>query len=585
MRVLGVSLGHDSSFALVEDGVLVALVEAERFFRQKRYKLHCHRMESGQFPSGYQYADTQDLRNFLQVVGKLWGFEYDHVAVQNQGRQEEHANLTAVLREEGFRFGVAHNVSHHLSHASLAYFTSPYNQSLVFSYDGQGNDGQTVFFHARGNRIEYLANYETQFGGSYNNLGFIIGVSPDISGTGSGKTMGLAAYGSLREEWLPHARRYVRDYRKAPMRRIEGLNAYGRAHVVNSVGLRDIPELRSFLVPTPNGATTGLRRFFSRTPKELALPGVEDTISHDLARCVQHAWTEEAISLISNHRRTSSNLCVVGGCALNGVTNYEIQQRGLFEGVHFVPNPTDCGLAGGAALYVSHQIAGLGFEGARTYLSPYLGSEAFDLVDLPSFRQQYPHLDLAKERTPEVVASLVAANRIVGVIRGRYEVGPRALGNRSILANPLTKNMRDILNEKVKHREWYRPFAPVAHAESASTFFTNSDEIPYMSVICFTKKQYATDLPSVTHVDGSARLQTVRREHNSFLHAAIGEFERRTGFPILLNTSFNPGGEPIVNYCSVGLDMLKKTELDCVLIEDTLFVRPGREEILRGVGQ
>ena len=145
--------------------------------------------------------------------------------------------------------------------------------------------------------------------------------------------------------------------------------------------------------------------------------------------------------------------------------------------------------------------------------------------------------------------------------------------------------MRELLNDKVKHREWYRPFAPVATAEDAGTYFTNTDEIPYMSVICYTRPEWRDRLPAVTHVDGSSRLQTIRRDQHPFVHETLKEFEQLSGVPIMLNTSFNPGGEPILNYCHVGLEMLDETELDLVLIESTLFARPGNEAILEAAGR
>jgi carbamoyltransferase len=148
------------------------------------------------------------------------------------------------------------------------------------------------------------------------------------------------------------------------------------------------------------------------------------------------------------------------------------------------------------------------------------------------------------------------------------------------LCNPLNPNIRDILNDKVKHREWYRPFAPVTTAEDAHKYFTNISDIPYMSVICYTRSEYADSLPAITHVDGSARLQTIRREHNSFLWDTLKQFERLSSLPIMLNTSFNPGGEPILNFCAVGLEMLNNTELDLVLIDNILFCRSGKEYLL-----
>ncbi|HND50016.1 MAG TPA: carbamoyltransferase C-terminal domain-containing protein, partial [Anaerolineales bacterium] len=192
-------------------------------------------------------------------------------------------------------------------------------------------------------------------------------------------------------------------------------------------------------------------------------------------------------------------------------------------------------------------------------------------------------LDLDSELVATILAKLVNLDYMVGVIRGRYEVGPRALGNRSILCNPLNKDMKDIVNKKVKHREWYRPFAPIAISERAADYFTNTSDIPYMSVICYTKPEYQEVLPSITHVDGSSRLQTVGQDAHPFMHRTLKEFEKLTGMPIMLNTSFNPGGEPILNYYAVGLEMLKSTELDFVLIENTLFCKPGREDLFRTI--
>jgi carbamoyltransferase len=138
------------------------------------------------------------------------------------------------------------------------------------------------------------------------------------------------------------------------------------------------------------------------------------------------------------------------------------------------------------------------------------------------------------------------------------------------------------LNDRVKHREWYRPFAPVAPAEDAHRYFTNLGEIPYMSVICHTRPEWRERLPSVTHVDGTTRLQTVRRDQHALLYDTLKEFERITGVAVMLNTSFNPGGEPILNYCRVGLEMLDNTDLDLVLIDKTLYCKPGREALLTG---
>lgn len=587
MTVLGISLGHDTNFALVEDGRLVAAVEAERFFRQKRYKLHCLDLEPGKRPSGFQYVDVAELEQFLIDLGERWGKGFARIAVQNQGRTKEVANLRILLDRLGFMYGSLDAVDHHLSHAALGFYTSPFAEALVFSYDGFGNDGNTVLFRASGETgIDYLARDETRFGQSYNNLGYIVGIKPEVCGTSAGKTMGLAGYGRVHEEWLPFARRYVGEYRKLPQPGANGIAPYGVGHRINSQALDGIAELRPYLVASRDGGWSTLSDMLvglltgRRRRMDLRLPGPESREAQDLVATVQAMWTERALGILERHRETSRNLCVVGGCGLNGITNDAILRSGKFESVHFVPNPTDCGLAGGAALYAAWRGGNWRFAGSGEYLSPYLGLEPFDAGSLPRFKREYPSREFDPAETPAALARLLGEDRLVGVIRGRYEVGPRALGNRSILCNPLNPDMRDILNKRVKHREWFRPFAPVATAEDAPTFFTNVADIPYMSVICHTRPEYRERLPSVTHVDGTCRLQTVRRQQNPFLYDTLRAFEALSGVPILLNTSFNPRGEPILNYLSVGLEMLTSTELDYVLFENTLFTKPGRGEML-----
>ena len=584
MNILGITLGHDSSVALIVDGVVHGIMEAERYFRQKRYKLHCLTLEPGRHQSGFQYVDVEDFALFLELVSKTWGHTFDVVAVQNQGRKDEYNNTLALLKHNGFVFSEAFHVDHHLSHAALAYYSSPYADSVVLSYDGMGNDGQTVLFHGTNGVLNYIEQSPLRFGQSYNNLGYILGIQPDVAGSTAGKTMGLSAYGRVRPEWVASARKYVREYVKRPPFDVTSLGNYGKGHQINPVGLEDLPELRSFLKPIKQdfnkGISQTIKNILGQQKYELRLPGPDNELSQDLAQTVQHAWTTEVITLLANHRDISRNLCVVGGCALNGITNYRIEEEGLFQQCHFVPNPTDCGLSAGAALYAYFQSDVQKFTGAKQFFFPYLGTEAFDLTDLPTLKQSYPHHELPPDDTPHVVARLIYANKLIGIIKGKYEIGPRALGNRSILCNPLHSGMRTLLNEKVKHREWYRPFAPVITAEDVSQYFTTEVDIPYMSVICHTRPEYREQLPSITHVDGSARVQTIRQDHNPWLHRTLKEFEQLSGMPILLNTSFNPGGEPILNFCRVGLEMLTSSELDLVLIDNTLFCKPGQESLL-----
>lgn len=589
MKILGISLGHDSNFAFIENGKITAVMEAERYFRQKRYKLSAQTLEPGKFPSTYQYTDVEDLKLFLNLVKKEWGSKFDAVAVQNQGRKKEFENLKVLLKEAGITFAEIHHIDHHLSHAALSYFTSPFNEALVLSYDGIGNDGKTVFFEARDNKLSYLANIPIAFGQSYNNLGYILGINPEIEGTTSGKTMGLTSYGTVREEWLPYTRKYVLKYKKFSTAKIGDLQQRGTGHRINDVGLRDISKLKKYLTPRKHPfeiitLKDKLKLAFGLIHQdELRLPGPKNKDSQDLASTVQHVWTEEVMKLIKKHKGDYKNLCIVGGCALNGTTNYVIDKSELFEQTHFIPNPSDCGLAGGAALYTYYALGNRGFEGSKEYFSPYLGSEPFDMNKLEELKSRYPHKEVPIDDLPRILARLVSENYIIGFINGLYEVGPRALGNRSILCNPLNPKMRGILNDKVKHREWYRPFAPMVTEEDSHKYFTNPRPVPYMSVICDTREQFREKLPSITHVDSTARIQTVRRDQNPLIYNALKEFEKLSGCPIFLNTSFNPAGEPILNFCEVGVEMLNKTDLDLVIIENTIFSNDKKKHLLENI--
>ena len=589
MKILGISLGHDSNFALVEDGKLKAVMEAERYFRQKRYKLSAAHFEAGKFPSTYQYTDIEDLKLFLNIVKKDWGSEFDAVAVQNQGRVDEFENLKTVLRDVGITYIEIHHIDHHLSHAALSYFTSPFSEALVLSYDGIGNDGKTVFFEARGNKISYKANIPIAFGQSYNNLGYILGINPEIEGTTSGKTMGLASYGTVHEDWLPHAREYVLKYEKFPTAKTGELQQRGAGHRINDVGLRDIPELKKYLKPRQFPFETGDLKDKVKSAlgliheNELILAGPKDKDAQDLAATVQHAWTEEVMKLIKDQRGDFKNFCVVGGCALNGTTNYEIEQSQLFDHVHFIPNPSDCGLSSGAALYIYYSVKENSFSGLNSYYSPYLGSQPYDLDKLEELKNKYPHKEIKESEMPQVLAKLIADDLIIGYISGGYEIGPRALGNRSIICNPLNPNMRDILNDKVKHREWYRPFAPMVTEEDSQKYFTNTAPVPYMSVICYTREEYRDKLPSITHVDGTARIQTINPMQNKFIYDSLKEFEKIKGMPIFLNTSYNPAGEPILNFCEVGLQMLDDTDLDLVIIGNVVFSNHAKRSLLEAL--
>ena len=579
MKILGISLGHDSNFSLIQDGEVIQVYEAERFYRQKRYKLHAFSGDK-EIISSFQIVKIEDLISTLVYLRNLWGHNYDFIAVQNQGRVSEFKELKIILNNLDFKFKAIENYAHHICHASSIYFTSPFDESLILSFDGAGNDGQTILFQAKNNKIKYKKNYPTKFGQSYNNLGYIVGLKPDVAGSTAGKLMGLTSYGKLRNEWLNNAKNYIIDYKKIyPKIQSNQLNNYGKFHKVNSKSFSKIKEFKKYSLNKNIFYSILENLRIKHFP--IKLNGDKHELAQDLAKTVQYAWTQEVLKIVETWKEVSKNFCIVGGCALNGITNYKIEQEKIFNNIHYIPNPTDCGLSIGASLLSYYKNSNKDFKGYKKFFSPYLGDYAYDLGDINEFKKQYSYYEIDEAQVSSKIAKAIFNNAIVGVIRGRYEIGPRALGNRSILCNPLNLKMREILNEKVKKREWYRPFAPVSTLEDSKNFFTNNDQIPYMSVICEVRNEFKQKIPAVTHIDGSARLQTVTKSSNEFLWNTINEFKKLSDYPILLNTSFNPGGEPILNFCHVGLSMLDDTELDFVLIDNVIFCKKGNEEKIK----
>jgi carbamoyltransferase len=573
MKILGISLGHDSSLALINDGKIIQIFEAERYFRQKRYKLHCFESVKKKIPSGYQIVDIEDLEIVIKYIMPQWGSSYDCVAIQNQGRIRESNNLLKILTRLGVKYKSYINVDHHLSHAALAYFTSPFNRTMILSYDGMGNDGQTIIFKASKNKLTYFINSSLKMGSCYNNLGYILGIKPEVCGTTSGKTMGLTAYGKFVKDWEGKIKKHILNYTKLPPKKIKGLNSYGKAHTVNTLYINTIGPLKSFAIKDKLYKDILKYLGLIKRNDEIKINDLKSSISQDLAKTFQVVWTNIVLDLLikSKEKLDQTTLCVVGGCALNGITNYIIETEMNYDKIHYVPNPSDCGLAAGCALYAYWLKSGKVFKGYDRFFSPYIGMPLFDAENELQIARNYSHITVESDLLLAILANLIKENKIIGVINGLSEIGPRALGNRSILCNPLNKNMREILNKKVKNREWYRPFAPIVPLDDLNKYFTSYLEIPYMSVICYTKSKYRDVLPSITHVDGSARVQTVTINQHGFMYKLLKEYKKLTGVPILLNTSFNPGGEPILNYLSVGLEMLNSTELDFVVYGNKIY--------------
>jgi carbamoyltransferase len=338
--------------------------------------------------------------------------------------------------------------------------------------------------------------------------------------------MGLCSYGNVREEWLQP----MKDYYLA---KPDGNNYI---------------ELLKIL-----SEKTGL--IFDRSNR------LEGQTAWDLAKTSQIAFEEITINLIQPYLNQYPNLplIMVGGCALNILLNTRLKEE-LDRPVFVPPNPNDCGIASGLLLAKMKPQSAVDLT--------YAGIPILDDDNLMSILEHHWNsipLDV------DYLVEYIRSGKIVGVARGTSEHGPRALGNRSIICDPTKPDMKDILNQKVKHREWYRPFAPVVRLEDVSKYFEFEGESRWMGFCPKVREEWRETLVSITHVDGTARVQTVTKEQNPWLYDLLTKFEEKSGVGVLLNTSFNVDGKPILSTYRDALEVFHKTELDALVLEEYMI--------------
>lgn len=536
-RILGVhACGHDANIAVVVDGNVSEIVEFERLYQEKRYRI---------------YPDSERFDRALQWVFESYGLrrDFDAVAIQfNQTHDELYDIAVAKLRRYIGRVPCI-SFAHHQCHAAAAYFTSPFARSAILSIDGRGGDGCTVAFVANGSDISYLRKWPFSLGMAYRALGQIIGGIHAHDLEISGKTMGLTAYGQVIPGWKRAVKTFITSYRP----RRDQLASWEPAVADGCFFLDGF------------GPVVGTDTF----------GGPKNRHAQNFAATFQECWSEIVVDIVSETIKQSqcNTVCITGGAALNAITNKKILEIAGVEQVHFIPNPNDAGLAMGAALQCYYGNQQASYRGRRDSLSPYLGLPVLDSTSLPRVASERGAKWLTNPASS--IAALLADGLVVGIIQGRSEIGPRALGNRSILCDPRKSSMKAILNNRVKGREWYRPFAPVTRVEEQATYFDVMVPVPYMSVIGHVRNEWTAKIPAVTHVDGTARLQSVSEHSNKFLWELIGCFKALTGIGVLLNTSFNGKATPMITTVSGALKILDETELDAVYAEGWLFEKKG----------
>ena len=567
MYTLGISCYyHDSAAALLKDGKVIAAVEEERFSRIKfddsfpKQAIDWCLKESGISPKNLDSVAFYDkpilkferlLDNYIAVAPNgLYSFlsvipKWIHKRVWVKDEILKHL--------KGFN-GTTIFPEHHVSHAAHTFFTSPFNESAILTVDGVGEWTTTAFGSAHDTTIELTNDirWPHSVGLFYSAFTYFLGFKVN---EGEYKLMGLSAYGKPK-------------YYDLIMKNLVDVKDDGSVHL----------NMKYFSFTYDKVMTNqNFSDLFGITPRK------EDSnaeqIHYDIAASAQLVLEEILLRMVKHvHKKTGmKNLCLGGGVALNGVVNYRILKEGPFENLHIPPSPGDGGSAIGCAqyLYYCHEKNKRKVEqnAERIQNNVYVGP-SYSNDEIKSFLEmnkiQYKHLE--KDSLLETTAQLIAEGNVVGWYQGKMEWGPRALGNRSILADPRNAEMKDILNEKIKHRESFRPFAPCILEEHLSEYFDIDIPSPYMLLVAPVKKP--EKIPAVTHVDGTSRLQTVSKDTNPLYYNLIAEFYKITGVPVLINTSMNVRGEPIVNTPEQAYNMIIKTDMDYIIIANYIVKKP-----------
>lgn len=576
MYILGLNAYHaDSSAAIFRDGKMIAATEEERFRRVKHWAgfpsmaiEFCLREAGIRLSQVDHIAIGRDpyakLGKKLLYLARNPGGGWKAVADRLQNAKKvssleaEFAAIDKTVDLRALRKKI-HQVEHHRSHLASAFFASPFEEAALLSIDGSGDFTTTMVATGKGNKITVLdsVDFPHSVGLFYTAFTQLLGF-PHYGD--EYKVMGLAPYGrpeyvdKLRDVlvFLPNGlfRLNLNYFRSGK----SGIISYGEDHV-------------PMVAPLYSAYMTG--KFGPVRQKEEPLTQYHK----DLAASVQRITEELLFHILGHLRKETSldNLCIAGGVAQNSVANGKFTRHTPFKNVYIPSAGHDAGISMGAALYVYNQE--LGQPRGEAIWSAYTGSR-FSNEEIEQVLQarNISYRRYADEELYEKVADRLIGGGVIGWFNGRAEFGPRALGARSILADPRRHDAKDLLNSKIKRRESFRPFAPSILMEYVAEYFEVSDAVPFMEKVFPIREEKRAAIPAVTHADGTGRLQSVDSAVSPRYYKLIETFRKKTGVPILLNTSFNEN-EPIVNSPEQALECFLRTNMDMLVLENCLITR------------
>jgi len=574
MYILGINAYHgDSSACLVKDGKLVAALEEERIRRLKHWA--GFPSEAIKFCLNYAGIGIKDI-DYVAISRNPRAHFLNKIifTLKNRpkigfvfNRLKNLAKVGGVFYELEKEFGAdatklkskIYNIEHHPAHLASSFFVSPYDRAALLTVDGMGDFISTMWGIGEGNKMKILDAV-----GYPHSLGFVYTAITQYLGFwkygDEYKVMGLSAFGKPIYQEKMRELIKIKDSGKFEL----NLDYF----TFHKQGLGMVWE----------GGEPLVEKLFSDKLIQLLGPTRKkdeplEKRHEDIAASVQALYEEVFFKILDNLYKWTKcdTLCFAGGTAQNSLANGKIFRNSPFKNVYIPSAGYDAGTAVGAAYYLYNQILNQRRNFVMT--SPFWGPEYSNpeikkLLEIEKLEYQ----ELNEEDLIRQTAKLLADGKIVGWFQGRTEWGPRALGNRSILANPCLPEMKEILNTKIKKREPFRPFAPSIIEEAVSDYFEEDYPVPFMEKVYVIKPEKRKEIPAVVHVDGTGRLQSVSKKENSLYYDLIKEFGRLTGAPILLNTSFNEN-EPIVNKPEQAIDCFLRTKMDVLVIENYLITR------------